>query len=133
MAKINGNDEERTVTVRVPISIRRRGGRKLVVAPDGTNIIAATICRHIDSAMVKAEAHFGAQRLNRLVIKLNITALGVGNGRESDGALTQPHLNAGVAPTRENRLPCLVLVGTKARQHVVAPLGNPFRGPAINA
>ena len=85
------------------------------MAPDGTNIIAATICRHIDSAMVKAEAHFGAQRLNRLVIKLNITALGVSNGRESDGALTQPHLNACVAPTRENRLPCLVLVGTKAR------------------
>ena len=25
-----------TVTVRVPISIRRRGGRKLVLTPDGT-------------------------------------------------------------------------------------------------
>jgi hypothetical protein len=27
-----------TVTVRIPNSIRRRGGRKLVLAPDGTTI-----------------------------------------------------------------------------------------------
>jgi hypothetical protein len=33
-----------TVTVRVPISIRRRGGRKLVLAPDGANV--ATGARH---------------------------------------------------------------------------------------
>jgi hypothetical protein len=26
----------RTVTVRISISIRKRGGRKLVIAPDGT-------------------------------------------------------------------------------------------------
>ena len=30
----------RTVTVRIPISIRRRGGRKLVLAPDGTSNFA---------------------------------------------------------------------------------------------
>jgi hypothetical protein len=56
MAKINGNDEGRTVTVRVPISIRRRGGRKIVLAPDGTNVATPPICRRIDSAMVKAIA-----------------------------------------------------------------------------
>ena len=56
MAEINPDDEQRTVTVRVPISVRRRGGRKLVVAPDGTNITAAPVCRHIDNAMVKAIA-----------------------------------------------------------------------------
>jgi hypothetical protein len=56
MAEIYPDGEGRTVTVRVPILIRRRGGRKLVVAPDGTNIVAATVCRHIDSAMVKAIA-----------------------------------------------------------------------------
>jgi hypothetical protein len=40
--------------LRVPISIRRRGGRKLVLAPDGTNVTTAPIRRHIDNAMVKA-------------------------------------------------------------------------------
>ena len=42
--------------MRVPISIRRRGGRKLVLAPDGTNVTTAPIRRHIDNAMVKAIA-----------------------------------------------------------------------------
>ena len=46
----------RTVTVRVPISIRRRGGRKLVLAPDGTNVTTAVVTRHIDNAMIKAIA-----------------------------------------------------------------------------
>jgi hypothetical protein len=46
----------RTVTVRVPISIRRRGGRKLVLAPDGTPDTGAVVSRRIDNAMVKAIA-----------------------------------------------------------------------------
>ena len=46
----------RTVTVRVAISIRKRGGRKLVIAPDGTNVAATPVRRHIDNAMVKAIA-----------------------------------------------------------------------------
>jgi hypothetical protein len=46
----------RTVTVHIPISIRRRGGRKLVLMPDGTNITTAPVRRHIDNAMVKAIA-----------------------------------------------------------------------------
>jgi hypothetical protein len=45
-----------TVTVRIPISIRRRGGRKLVLAPDGTPDTSATHCRRIDNAMIKASA-----------------------------------------------------------------------------
>jgi hypothetical protein len=36
--------------------IRRRGGRKIVLAPDGTNVATHPVCRHIDSAMVKAIA-----------------------------------------------------------------------------
>ena len=44
-----------TLTVRVPITIRRRGGRKVVLAPDGTEI-AAPLTRHVDNAMVKAIA-----------------------------------------------------------------------------
>lgn len=49
-------DNGHTITVRVPISIRRRGGRKLVLAPDGQNLPAASASRHIDNAMVKAIA-----------------------------------------------------------------------------
>jgi hypothetical protein len=48
--------EGRTVTVPVPISIRKRGGRKIVLAPDGTNVTTAPVRRHIDNAMVKAIA-----------------------------------------------------------------------------
>lgn len=49
-------DDGRTVTVRVPISIRRRGGRKLVLAPNGANLANAPVHRRIDNAMVKAIA-----------------------------------------------------------------------------
>ena len=56
MAKPKLSDDGRTVTVRVPISIRRRGGRRLVLAPDGRDITAAPIRRHINNAMVKAIA-----------------------------------------------------------------------------
>jgi hypothetical protein len=56
MTEPNPAGDGRTVTVRVPISIRRRGGRKLVLAPDGTNVTTAPVRRHIDNAMVKAIA-----------------------------------------------------------------------------
>jgi hypothetical protein len=46
----------RAVTVRVPISIRKRGGRKVVIAPDGTFDTRAAPSRRIDNAMVKAIA-----------------------------------------------------------------------------
>jgi hypothetical protein len=48
--------DARSVTVRVPIAIRRRGGRKLVLAPDGAEVTAAPVTRHVDNAMVKAIA-----------------------------------------------------------------------------
>ena len=47
--------DSRTITVRIPISIRRPGGRNLV-APDGTTDTWAVPCRRIDNAMVKAIA-----------------------------------------------------------------------------
>lgn len=43
-----------TLTVRVPLAFRRRGGRKLVVAPDGA--AWARSRPRVDSAMVKALA-----------------------------------------------------------------------------
>jgi hypothetical protein len=48
--------DARTITLRVPLAIRRRGGRKLVLAPDGAEIAAAPVTRHVDNAMVKAIA-----------------------------------------------------------------------------
>ena len=44
-----------TITVRVPMSFRRRGGRKLVIAPDGENWAAPPRVR-IDSTLIKALA-----------------------------------------------------------------------------
>ena len=40
----------------MPISIRKRGGRKLVLASDSTKVTNAPSCRHVDNAMVKAVA-----------------------------------------------------------------------------
>jgi hypothetical protein len=48
--------DSRTLTVRVPISIRRRGGRKIIFAPDGAEVTRTPVTRHVDSAMVKAIA-----------------------------------------------------------------------------
>ena len=56
MAKPQLSDDGRTVTVRVPISIRKRGGRRIVLAPDGTDVTTKPIQRHVDNAMVKAVA-----------------------------------------------------------------------------
>jgi hypothetical protein len=56
MTEPHQSDGSRAFTVRVPISIRRRGGRKLVLAPDGAEVTAAPITRHVDNAMVKAIA-----------------------------------------------------------------------------
>jgi hypothetical protein len=54
MAKPKIKSDERTITVRIPISIRRRGGKKLVLAPDGKT--APSFSRRTDNAMVKALA-----------------------------------------------------------------------------
>ena len=48
--------DQRILTVRVPLTIRRRGGRKLVLGPDGTQTTLAPVTRRIDNAMVKALA-----------------------------------------------------------------------------
>jgi hypothetical protein len=56
MTESNVTGDGRTITVRSPISIRRRGGRKLLLAPDGTIGTWAAPSRRIDNAMVKAIA-----------------------------------------------------------------------------
>ena len=57
MAKSKIKSDARTITVRVPISIRKRGGRKVVLAPDGTQSDPGNLlCHQPDNAMVKAVA-----------------------------------------------------------------------------
>ncbi len=49
------SDVPQPITVRVPFTIRKRGGRKLVIAPSG-NEIGAAVRYRVDNAMVKALA-----------------------------------------------------------------------------
>jgi hypothetical protein len=49
------SDNDATLTVDIPLRIRRRGGRKVMLAPDGTSAWMPPRGR-IDSAMVKAIA-----------------------------------------------------------------------------
>ena len=55
MAEGSFAEAEGTVTIHIPFEIRKRGGRKLIVAPDGTNTWAPPR-RRIDNAMIKAIA-----------------------------------------------------------------------------
>lgn len=43
-----------TLTIHVPMTFRRRGGRKLIVAPDGSMIAARPSRSNIDSVLLKA-------------------------------------------------------------------------------
>jgi hypothetical protein len=57
MARPKIKSDGRTITVRVPISIRKRGGRKVVLAPDGAmHDPRKLFCQQVDNAMVKAIA-----------------------------------------------------------------------------
>lgn len=46
---------EQSVTIKVPFTIRKRGGRKLVITPDGT-VGAPAPRAQVDSALLKALA-----------------------------------------------------------------------------
>lgn len=57
MARPKIKSDGKTITVRVPILIRKRGGRKVVLAPDGMQHDPRTLrCQHADNAIVKALA-----------------------------------------------------------------------------
>ena len=52
----------RMLTVHIPLAVRRRGGRKVVIAPDGTE--APAVAARVDSTLVKALARaFRYQKL----------------------------------------------------------------------
>src|SRR5688572_24976486 len=54
MSKLS--EDRRSVTVRVPISIRKRGGRKIVLTPQGKAVAAIPFFGPVDLALVKAVA-----------------------------------------------------------------------------
>ena len=57
MARRKIKSDGRTLSVRVPIAIRKRGGRKVVLAPDGmAHDPRALHCQQADTAMIKAVA-----------------------------------------------------------------------------
>lgn len=43
-----------TITIHVPMTFRQRGGRKLIVAPDGRTLQAASRRPNIDNVLLKA-------------------------------------------------------------------------------
>jgi hypothetical protein len=53
--EVRVSDDGRTLTVRVPISLQRRGGRKVVITPEGSRPWAPPRAR-VDRALVKALA-----------------------------------------------------------------------------
>ncbi len=54
-ARAQMSADGRTVTIRIPLSFRNRGGRKLVLAPEGA-VSWAPMRKRVDNAMVKAIA-----------------------------------------------------------------------------
>jgi hypothetical protein len=52
---IVGSGSNDAVTVRIPLTFRKRGGRKVFIAPDGASAVAPLSAR-IDNALIKAIA-----------------------------------------------------------------------------
>jgi hypothetical protein len=61
---LNSDHDQRTITVQVPLVIRKRGHRKRVIAPDGSIVPQPTPAR-VDNSMVKAIAR--AYRRQRML------------------------------------------------------------------
>ena len=62
-ARSDTTDDGRTLTIRVPLTLRKRGGRKQVVSPEGASWELPR--PRVDNTMVKAIAR--AHRWNRLI------------------------------------------------------------------
>ena len=54
MTKADITGDGRTISVRVPISIRKVGSRKLVLAPDGTDVMSIVSARGAGAAATGA-------------------------------------------------------------------------------
>jgi hypothetical protein len=65
MTGVDFDDNGETLTVQVPLKVRKRGGRKLMVVPDGTGAAWTPSRAHVDSALLKAVAR--AHRWQRML------------------------------------------------------------------
>ena len=70
----------RMLTVHIPLTVRRRGGRKVVIAPDGTEAPGVSATARIDSALVKALAR--AFRWRRMLETGVVSTVGEIGARE---------------------------------------------------
>ena len=70
----------RMLTVHIPLTVRRRGGRKVVIAPDGTEAPAVGAAARIDSTLVKALAR--AFRWRRMLESGMVSTVGEIAARE---------------------------------------------------
>jgi hypothetical protein len=70
-------DDRRTVTARIPISIRRRRGRKFVIAPDGRT---RRLHEHSAGGTCWRRAHTRPSRRSRLPRKSTLNTLGASFG-----------------------------------------------------
>ena len=68
------------LTVHIPLTARRRGGRKVVIAPDGTEAPAVGAAARIDSTLVKALAR--AFRWRRMLESGMVSTVGEIAARE---------------------------------------------------
>ena len=65
-----------TFTVRIPMQIRKRGGRKLILAPDGGEPIWAAPRPRVDNTIIKAVARaFRWRKLNETGVHASIEEL----------------------------------------------------------
>jgi hypothetical protein len=65
MTGVRLSDDGETLTVQIPMKLRKRGGRKLMVVPDGTSAAWTPSRVRVDSALLKAVAR--AHRWQRML------------------------------------------------------------------
>jgi len=88
------SDDGRTITVHIPMTFRKRGGRKLVVTPDGAEWAPRP---RVDNAMVKALARaFRWRKLLDTGVYATIDELAELCGNLGDGGLRRRRIVAGV-------------------------------------
>jgi hypothetical protein len=92
MTRATVSAEGETITVHIPLTFRKRGGRKLVVTPDGAEWAPRP---RVDNAMVKALAR--AFRWRKMLddgVHATVDDLAGGEGRSSRDARRRLQLGA---------------------------------------
>ena len=83
-----------TLVVRIPMRFQRRGGRKRIVAPDGSELAPRTKPQS-DGTLVKALAR--AWRWQRLLDQGDYSIRGIAEKEEINASYVESHPAAGIA------------------------------------